>query len=118
MDDMVLLGDSKADLWDWHDSVRRFAADRLKIDLKDEVTRLVPVREGVPFLGFVVFPAIVRFDPVRRRRFIKKLLQLEKQVDHAGDAEEDAQRSACSLVGWASHGDTLRLRQSLIARRR
>lgn len=116
MDDMVLVGDDKKALWAWHDSVRRFAAERLQIDLKAEVTRLVPVTEGVHFLGFVVFPSLVRFDPVRLRRFRKKCRQLAKRVDRLECSEEDAQRSACSLIGWSGHGDTLRMRQSLFAR--
>lgn len=118
MDDMILLGETKAQLWAWHRSVHRFAEERLKLELKDEVTRIMPVTEGVPFLGFVVFPGTVRFDPVRLRRFRRKLRALDRKVDRGSVDDENAECSASSLIGWASHGDTVCLQKSMTARYR
>jgi RNA-directed DNA polymerase len=115
MDDVIVFGVGKADLWGAFARVRQFCLDRLDITLKDSVTRLLPTSEGVPFLGFRVFPELIRFDNARRLRFIRSIRAVERVsgFQHSGNA----QASAASLLGWARHGATLALRRSLASPR-
>lgn len=117
MDDMLVFDGSKSRLWEIHRQVAAFLRDRLDVELKDEVTRVVPVTEGVPFLGFVVFPGTVRFDPHRARRWRDRMRAIQRALDRGDLAEEDAQRAADSLIGWARHGDTRAFRRAWVARR-
>ena len=112
MDDILLFGQHREPLWTAHRRIRERASYGLELELRREVTRLAPVSEGVPFLGFVVFPGTVRFDPRRVRRWWRRMDGLERGLDAGRLSEEDAARSAASLVGWAMHGDTLMLRRS------
>ena len=112
MDDLLVFGDTKDELWATHDAVRAFLCARLDVALKDEVTRLLPITEGVHFLGFVVFPGLVRFDARRVRRWRRRMRTLERALDRAAMDEHDAQRAADSLIGWARHGDTLAFRRA------
>lgn len=113
MDDLLLFGNSKAKLWDCANEIERFARIRLRLELRSEVTRVLPATEGVPFLGFRIWPHHVRLDGRRRRRFHRRMTALHKGLDGNALAEEDAARSANSLIGWAAQAATLRLRQSL-----
>ena len=117
MDDILLFSLHKEPLWAAHQRIRRLVRDGLKLELRAEVTRLAPVTEGVPFLGFRVFPGTVRFDPWRVRRWWRRMAALEARLDAGTITEEDATRSAASLVGWAMHGDTMMLRRAWARRR-
>ena len=118
MDDILILGDEKAALWRAHERVEQFLSGQLKLRLRAAVTRLLPITEGIPFLGFVIWPGLIRFDPRRARRFRRRFRALQKALDAGSVGEDDATRSAQSLLGWAAHGDTLRFRRSFFGERR
>ncbi len=117
MDDVLVFEGSKRALWEVHRRIDELLRTRLDVELKQEVTRVLPVTEGVPFLGFVVFPRMVRFDPHRARRWRLRMRTLQRGIDGAALSEEDAQRAADSLIGWARHGDTFSFRRAWVARR-
>lgn len=116
MDDELIFSDAKRELWDAHRAVQGYLWNALRLRLKAEVTRLLPVSDGIPFLGFRIWPSLIRFDPRCARRFRRKFRTLQRALDNECIAEEDAVRSAQSLLGWARHGDTFRFRQSFFSR--
>jgi hypothetical protein len=108
VDDMLLFADDKATLWDWHAaSVARLARYRLTLHPGAHPR---PVMEGVPFLGFVLYPdqrRLKRRKGIAYRRRLKALLAAysagEVPLDHV---------HAC-VQGWINHvryGDTRDLR--------
>lgn len=103
MDDMVVLGDDKAELWQFHKEIEHFAATTLCLELNP--ARLAPVTEGIPFLGFRVWPGLVRFGPKTRRRWLRRMRGLTRAVDHGVVSEEDGQRIVAGLLGWAAHAN-------------
>ena len=109
MDDSIVLGDSKRALWRCRDLVREHLARELRLELKDEATRLAPVTDGVPFLGFRVFPGLLRLDGRRVRRLRRHLRDVDGRLDRGEIDEETAASSAASLVGWAAQADAKRL---------
>lgn len=117
MDDVLVFADSKATLWDWHGMIDALVRTQLDLDLKTEVTRVLPVTEGIPFLGFLIFPGTIRFDPHRSRRWRNRMRALQRGLDRGNVAEDDAQRAAASLIGWARHADTFMYRRAWVARR-
>lgn len=117
MDDALVFEGSKEALWEAQRQIDELLRARLDIELKPEVTRVLPVSEGVPFLGFVVFPGMVRFDPRRARRWRSRMRAINRALDQDAISEEDAQRAADSLIGWARHGDTFSFRRAWVARR-
>lgn len=117
MDDVLVFHDSKEALWEVLAAVEDLLGSRLDLELRPEVTRLLPVTEGVPFLGFAVFPGTVRLDPHRVRRWRRRMRLLARALDKRSMSEQDAQRVADSLVGWAEHGNTRALRRAWVARR-
>ena len=112
VDDLLLFAPDKATLWGWRRAVvERLAGLRLTIHPGAQPR---PVTEGIPFLGFVVFPdhrRLKRRQGIRYRRRLKSLLQLYA----AGEIGID--RVHASVRGWINHvryGDTWRLREAVL----
>jgi RNA-directed DNA polymerase len=114
VDDMLFFADDKATLWGWRDPlVERLACFRLAIHQGQAYPR--PVTEGIPFLGFVVFPAGRR---LKRRKGIAYRRRLEGLLASYAAEEIPLERVAASVQGWVNHaryGDTWGLRQALFA---
>lgn len=65
VDDFVLLSEREAQLREWEGRIRRFLAERLRLEAHPP--KLAPVSRGVDFLGYVVRPGYV----LPRRRVVK-----------------------------------------------
>ena len=116
MDDMILFGPDKSTVRDLAGRVENFLASELRLEVKQEATIVAPVHIGVPFLGFRIWPRLLRMDGSRARRFRARFRALEASFA-AGESDEEARlRSACSLVGWAAQADTTGLRRSFFGR--
>jgi len=111
-DDFVLFGHDKAALWAWREAIIERLAG-LRLTLHQERAQVFPVKAGIPWLGFRVFPTHRRL----RRRNVKvfaRRLRAQRDAYHAGQmALGDITRSVRAWVAHARHGDTYRLRQSL-----
>lgn len=113
MDDFLCFGDDKATLREWLLLIRSFVTDRLRLDLKEEALVLAPVSQGIPFLGFRIFPGLIRLDRTHLVRFRRKIQQRE-QAYRQGEIDEDALiRSVNSLIAHVSHADTYTMRSDL-----
>ena len=116
MDDMILFGPDKETVLDLAGRVETFLASELLLEVKQEATIVAPVHIGVPFLGFRVWPRLLRMDGSRVRRFRARFRALDASFT-AGEIDEETRlRSACSLVGWAAQADTSGFRRSFFER--
>ena len=105
MDDMLIFGDDKKALWRCHQRLEAYLGAEMKVKLKDSVTMLAPVTEGVAFLGFRIWPGMRRLDGRRVRRFRRQIRQLDRLLDRGEIDEDVAASSAASLLGWAGYSD-------------
>ena len=111
MDDMLLFGDDKETLHRLCAQVRAFLRDELALELKEESIRVAPVSQGISFLGFRIFPRLIRLQRSGWARF-KRSVRAREQAYMKGDIDEKALvQSVQSLLGHVQHADTLRLRQ-------
>ena len=112
MDDMLVFGNDKEELHRLLAAVRDFLRERLQLDLKEEVCFLAPVTEGIPFLGFRVFPGLIRLRRGGWIRFRRKVREREREYREGKLDERGLVQSVQSLLGHVQHGNSLRLRQS------
>ena len=111
MDDMLLFGNDKAALHRLCAQIRTFLRDALLLDLKERSIRLSPVSQGISFLGFRIFPRLIRLQRTGWTRF-KRKVRAREQAYAKGDIDERALvQSVQSLLGHVQHADTLHLRQ-------
>ncbi len=115
MDDMVLFDERKERLWELAAAIGTFCRDTLRLELKTEATRVAPVIEGVPWLGFRVFPGTTRLDPAGKRRFLKKITASWEQASFRRGDEDRQKDRAASLCGHLRLGDTHAFRSVVIA---
>lgn len=113
VDDFALFSDSKSELWSWKQAiVERLAA--LRLIVHDRSAQVTPVGDGIPWLGFIVYPTHRRVKASKVCRFARRL-RIRWQAYCAGAitfAEFDA-----SVQGWIDHvrhADTWGLRQRIL----
>lgn len=116
MDDMVLFADDKDILWDACERVAGFLQERLQLRLKDLATLLAPVSQGLSFLGFRVFPGVIRVRREGWRRFRHNVLKQDELLQRGEIDEERWSRSMASLIGHVVHADTRNLRAAFFER--
>ncbi len=112
VDDFALFSDSKRQLYAWKREVIAFLAT-LRLTIHEPQAQVTPCQQGIPWLGFVVYPTHRR---VKARNVVKFTRRLERNLDlyEAGTisfAELDA-----SVRGWINHvryGDTWGLREHI-----
>jgi hypothetical protein len=109
VDDFLLFGDDRAQLWDWKAAVvDRLATLRLTIHAGQ--AQVKPTTQGIPFLGFTVYPTHRRLKRGKGMAYRHKLRVLLAGYQ-MGRVRED--RILLSVRGWLNHaryGDTWGLR--------
>ena len=113
MDDMVGPAESKARLRGALSAITEFLTMRLRLELRPERTRLLPVTQGLPWLGFRVFPGVLRLDRKKWARMRRWIRSREAAFAQGLIGEEDLVRSVGSMVAHVSHIDSLRARHRL-----
>jgi len=112
VDDALLFADDKPTLWAWRAAVSHRMA-RLRLTIHPGAHPR-PVTEGIPFLGFVVFPERRR---LKRRKGIAYQRRLRRLVEAYADGEISLDQVTASVQGWANHvryGNTLGLRKAVL----
>jgi retron-type reverse transcriptase len=109
VDDFVLFSDSRAELMRWREAIiRRMQTFRLTLHEESAYPRRVT--EGLPFLGFVIFPDHRKLKNRKGFHYRRTLRRLVNQPDR--------RKLDASLKGWihhAGHGNTYGLRRALLA---
>ncbi|OFZ80661.1 MAG: hypothetical protein A2583_13585 [Bdellovibrionales bacterium RIFOXYD1_FULL_53_11] len=115
MDDYLLFHDSKEFLKSALEEIRRFVGSALLLRLKEEVVHIAPVAEGVPFLGFRVFPGLIRVQRKNLIRMRRKIAAKERAVRRGSCSEEEQARSIQSTFAHMSHANvTMLLRREVL----
>lgn len=111
VDDFLLFAGDKPTLWAWRDAVvERLARFRLTIHPGAHPR---PATEGIPFLGFVVYPDRRR---LKRRKGIHFRQRFQALVTRYAAGEIPLERVTASAQGWVEHaryGNTVGLRKAL-----
>jgi len=113
VDDFLLFAYDKSTLWEWREAVIERLA-RLRLTLHQERAQVYPVTEGIPFLGFRVFPDHRRLKSARGHAFRRRLKTL---VGRYQAGKLPTARLTAAVQGWvahAAHGDTWGLRRAVL----
>ena len=113
VDDFLLFSNDKSELLEWRETIiKRLMESRLK--LHENKAQARPVTEGIPFLGFTIFPAHRRLKRRKGIAFQRKYQQMlcENKIGKASRTEITA-----SVQGWVNHvrhANTWGLRRSIL----
>lgn len=115
VDDLLLFADDKGVLWHCRKAIsERLARFRLTIHPGAHPR---PVSEGIPFLGFVVYPQRRR---LRRRKGIHYRRRFMRLVAAYESGHLSLEQLTASVRGWTNHaryGNTVGLRKSVLTSR-
>ena len=113
MDDFLVFGQQKASLRAWLTVIRQVVTEQLRLTLKAHALRLAPVAQGIPFLGFRIFPGVIRLDRRHVIRF-RRNIRAREQAYRRGDLDEDGLvRSVSSMIAHIAHANTYHMRQDV-----
>jgi hypothetical protein len=109
----LLFGDDKRQLWAWKRAlVERLAG--LRLTIHEQCAQVRPVREGVPFLGFVVYPHKRRLKRRKGVAFGRKFRALARDYSAGCITREQLEASVRGWVNHVRYGDTEGLRRDIL----
>jgi len=116
VDDFLLFADDKRTLWAWKTALEERLA-RLRLTVHPGAHPR-PVTEGIPFLGFTVFPDRRR---LKRRKGIHFQRRFARLVEAYADGVISFDQLTASVKGWVNHvhyANTVGLRKAVLGTKR
>ncbi len=113
MDDILLFGATKPELHLLLVDTRQFLDESLHLQLKDDAVLLAPVNEGVPYLGFRIWPRVIRLDRRSLRRLSRKVKGAEQAYREGMIDMDRLTNKVASVFAHAVNADTLNLRRKM-----
>ncbi|MBM4437801.1 MAG: group II intron reverse transcriptase domain-containing protein [Actinobacteria bacterium] len=114
VDDLALLGDSRAELRDLRREVERFA-EGLRLRFNPNKCFIGPVGGGLTLLGYRVWPDRIRLPRKNVVRARRRLNRLARDVQRRRLPLDRASAALNAWIGHASHADSWRLREQMLA---
>ncbi|MGQ0605319.1 MAG: reverse transcriptase domain-containing protein [Anaerolineales bacterium] len=113
VDDLLLFGNDKGQLWEWR-AILIEQLVQLRLTLHEARAQVSPVAEGIPFLGFRVFPTHRR---LKRRNALNFRRRLRDQWRGWAAGRVTFAQLGASVRGWVNHaryGNTYGLRRTVL----
>ena len=114
MDDMLLWHDDKAELIRIAARLSDYIGNELRLTLKPAC--LNRAASGVPFLGYVLFPWMVRLNKNSKKRFVCKMKRYDGKLTGGEWTEETYVRHIEPLVAFTRYADAQAFRRTKIFR--
>lgn len=112
VDDFLLFADDKVTLHQWRDAMIEFLQS-LRLTLHENRAQLCPVEQGIPFLGFTLYPSHRRLKRSKGLQYRRHLKTLYRQYQRGEISREQGRASIMAWLGHVQHGDTYGLRRKL-----
>ena len=116
MDDMLLFGGSRDEMHRLKMLAESFLNDELHLTLKERATILSPVDEGLPFLGLMIYPNLIRVRQTNKKRSLRHLKTRIEEYARGEITEEEFSQSVSSITEHLKTGNTYRLRRNIFSK--
>lgn len=111
VDDFLLFADSKRLLWEWRSAIEKRLA---KLRLRLHPPQVYPLKNGIPFLGFRIYPT---HRLLKRRKGVAYQRRLRHLYFRWLRGEIERKKMDASVQSWVAHvswGDTWGLRRAIL----
>jgi hypothetical protein len=112
-DDFVIVGEDKNYLEHLIEPISKFLKENLNLSLHPQKLSIRKYRQGIDFLGYVVFPYHIAVRTKTKRRIFRKLRKYLKDYKDGTLSEETLRQSMASYFGVLSHANSFRLGELL-----
>lgn len=112
VDDFALFSDDKRQLYAWKQAIIERLA-RLRLTAHEREAQVIPTADGIPWLGFVVYPTHRR---LKRRNAVNFTRRFRHNIRRYLDGEISFAELDASVQGWINHvryADTWGLREHI-----
>lgn len=116
MDDAVIYGNSKEELWALKKDISIFLEEKLKLHFNEKSTFLRPIHQGIPFLGFNIYPHLIRIQRKNWQRFCRKFKKRQCQYEKEEIQACELLSSIGSLIGHTKQANIWTLRKNFFAK--
>jgi len=116
MDDFLVFGQDKGHLHQIREEIARFLGDSLRLSLHANKSTVFPVKSGVDFCGFRVFPYYRKLRKANVKIFVKRVKKMQKFFARGEIGLRYISDSVMAWIAHASHGNTYKLRGKLLSR--
>ncbi|RQW04610.1 hypothetical protein EH223_07020 [candidate division KSB1 bacterium] len=113
VDDMVVLDSNKAWLWDVRDKMRDYI-ETLRLTLHPRKQHIRPVKNGLRFLGQVIYPDRRLLPKQNVRRFMRRMKRFDRLYREGDVKMAEINHSLQSWLGHAKQANTFSLRKELL----
>jgi RNA-directed DNA polymerase len=114
VDDLLLFADDKPTLWRWKKEIVNFLVG-LRLRMHERESTVYPVTNGIPFLGFRIYPDCRRLKRRNGVTFARRFRALRARLAAGEITQEQLHRSVQGWLAHATHGDTQGLRRALVS---
>lgn len=114
VDDFLLFSNDKQELRDWRALIIERLTD-FRLTLHEQKTQPRPASEGIPFLGFQIFPG---HRKLKRRRGIAFQRKYKQLLFECANGKVSRAKITASVQGWVNHvryADTWGLRRTILS---
>lgn len=113
MDDFLILGKEKLDLWQDLKEIGEFLKDNLHLELHPKKVKIFPVKGGIDFLGYLIFKDYRFLRKSTVKRFVKRAKVYQKKLNEGSITEEKFKNSLQSWKAYANYANSWRLQKDL-----
>lgn len=113
-DDFIVLSRDKAYLENLIPKIDGFLQDNLKLRLHSKKVFVRQWRQGVDFLGYVIYPHHIILRTKTKRRIFKKIVVKRHRLKNGLITEESFNQSIQSYLGVLKHCSSFKLRQDIL----
>jgi len=116
VDDFLLFSNDKEELWRWRARII-LQLSQFRLTLHENKSQVRPVTEGIPFLGFHLFPTHRRLKQRKGFAFRRKYRSAHRLLQKG---ELSFAQLNASVLGWVNHvryANTWGLRRSVLSNR-
>ncbi len=109
MDDILLFADDKASLKSALKAGECYLQEKLHLKIKEGSVLLNSRVHGLPFLGFRIFPKLIRMKRINIKRMVAKIKRRQYEVKTGVIDESALYRSVQSMLAFANYADSRQL---------
>ncbi|MBI4136122.1 MAG: RNA-directed DNA polymerase [Candidatus Vogelbacteria bacterium] len=102
-DDLVIVSKDKNYLNNLLDPIQSFLCQKLKLELHPQKVEIRKLRQGIDFLGYVIFPHHRIFRPRTRKRMFRRLTQKMEDYQNGVISKDSFDATSLSYLGMLTH---------------
>jgi len=114
MDDILILHNNKRELNKWRRLIEAFINEELKLDLSQKKTVMLPITQGIDFVGYKIYNTHIRLRKSTAIRMKHRLRLLQKEYYEDKTDFKKIGHTLASYNGLLTHCDSYSLRKKLL----